>query len=98
MISEIGALIFFILALIFGSVGLYSLFKEDDSLEMMQGGALCGTTSVFSVFMGLLLLSPSSHFFIRFMLIIFFFLISSPTATYIVSRLIWQSNMEEQDD
>jgi len=98
MIREIGALLFFLLSSVFGIIGIIGLFRFTKPLEMMQAGALCGTTSVFSLFIGLLILSPSSQFLVRFIIIIIFFLISSPTSTYIVSRLIWQTGMEETDD
>ena len=98
MIREIGALLFFTLATIFGCVGLWGLFRFDESLDKMQGGALCGTTSVFSVFIGLLLLAPTPQLFIRLIVIMLLFVISSPTSTYIVSRLIWQTNMGGDND
>ncbi|MDC7245611.1 MAG: monovalent cation/H(+) antiporter subunit G [Sphaerochaetaceae bacterium] len=98
MIRELSAVIFFLLSVFFGIVGMIGLFRSKEPLQMMQTGALCGTTAVFSLFVGLLILSPSPSFLVRFILIIFFFLISSPTSTYIVSRLIWQTGMEESDD
>lgn len=93
-IREIGALLFFILALIFGAGGIIGLFRYHDVYEKIQSVSLLGTTSTLSTFIGLLLLSSDWQFFIRVTIIIIFFLISSPTATYIITRLYWKNLME----
>jgi len=91
-IAEIIALLAFTAATVFGCAGIAGLFLKKDAYSRVQFGALTSTTSVLSLFIGLIFLSPSVGFIARIAVIIAFFLISSPTASYIVTRLLWQSD------
>ncbi len=91
-IPEIIALLAFTAATVFGVAGIAGLFLKKDAYSRVQFGALTATTSVLSLFIGLIFLSPSVGFIARIAVIIAFFMISSPTATYIVTRLLWQSD------
>jgi len=95
MIREVFALIAFIVAIIFGIGGLVGLFRFSDPYSRMQSGGLCGTTAIFSIFIGSLLLSPSFAMALRIGIIMVFFLISAPTGSYIVARFIWQNETAE---
>lgn len=93
MIREIIALIFFILSVLFGVGGIIGLFRFKGFYERIHSISLLGTTSILSIFIALLALAPSRFFVSRITIIILFFLISSPTATYIVTRMYWKNEM-----
>lgn len=88
-VREILAMIAFIAAVIFGLAGLAGLFRFPDPYSRLQAGSLLGTTSVLSIFIGALLLSPDGAVTARIVVIILFFLISSPTGSHIVARFTW---------
>ena len=96
MIREMVALIFSILSIIFGLGGIIGLFRFKGFFEKIHTLSLLGTSSILSIFIALLMLAPSWLFFSRIVIIILFFLVSSPTATYIVSRMYWKNLMEEK--
>jgi len=89
MIREILALLAFICAVVFGIFGLIGLFRFPDPYSRLQAGSLLGTTSVLSIFIGTLLLSPNWSVAARVLVITLFFLISSPTGSHIVARFTW---------
>ena len=91
--GEILALIAFSSSTVFGLAGLWGLFTKKDPYTRVQSSALTSTTAVLSLFIGLICLAPSGGFIARIAVIIAFFLVSSPTATYIVTRLYWQSEI-----
>lgn len=93
MIREIIAFLFFILSIVFGCAGIVGLFRFKGFYEKIHSIALLGTTSILSIFIALLALAPSIVFASRIIIIILFFLISSPTATYIVTRMYWKNEM-----
>ena len=94
--KEVLALIFFIIGTAFGIVGMIGLFRFKDPYSRLHAGSLCGTTTVFSYFIALLVLSPSIALTFRIIIIIIFFLISAPTGSSIVSKFIWES--KDADD
>ncbi len=93
LLREILALIFFAAAVVFGIAGMIGLFRFPDPYTRLQAGSLCGTTSVFSIFIGALLLSPNTAVAARIVIITIFFLISAPTGTYIVARFAWNAGI-----
>jgi multicomponent Na+:H+ antiporter subunit G len=94
-IKEWIAFAAFLLTTIFGLAGLVGLFRFPDPYSRMQSGSLCGTTAIFSSFIGALVLSPHWAMTARIVIIMVFFLISAPTGSYIVARFIWQSGTSE---
>ncbi|MBN2656395.1 MAG: monovalent cation/H(+) antiporter subunit G [Spirochaetales bacterium] len=88
-IREILAAIAFLAAVVFGVAGLAGLFRFPDPYSRLQAGSLLGTTSVLSIFIGTLLLSPNGAVAARVVVIMLFFLISSPTGSHIVARFTW---------
>lgn len=87
------ALISFLSAMIFGTAGIIGLFRFPDPYSKLQAGSICGTTAVFSIFIGSLALAPNWALASRIIVIGFFFLLSSPTGTHIVARFIWNSGI-----
>jgi len=80
-------------AVIFGIAGIVGLFRFPDPYSRLQAGSLCGTTAVFSTFLGALALSPNWAMAARIIIIGFFFLVSSPTGSHIVARFAWNSDI-----
>ena len=89
--AEIAAAVCFGISCIFGIAGLAGMFRFPGAYARLQAGALCGTTSVFSVFIGALLLSPNAAITARVVVIMVFFLISAPTGSHIVARFAWNA-------
>jgi multicomponent Na+:H+ antiporter subunit G len=83
----------FLSAVVFGIAGLAGLFRFPDPYSRLQSGSLCGTTAVFSVFIGALALSPSTAVTVRVIIITLFFLISAPTGSHIVARFTWNAGI-----
>lgn len=94
LIREIAAFLFFISALVFGTGGIVGLFRFPDPYARLQAGSLCGTTAVFSIFLGALCLASSWAMAARIIIISIFFLVSAPTGSHIVARFAWNSGLE----
>lgn len=90
---DIIAAISFLSAIVFGTAGLIGLFRFPDPYARLQAGSLCGTTAVFSIFIGALALSPNWAVAVRIIIIALFFMVSSPTSAHIVARFIWNSGV-----
>jgi multicomponent Na+:H+ antiporter subunit G len=80
-------------AVVFGIAGIVGLFRFPDPYSRLQAGSLCGTTAVFSTFLGALALAPNWAMAARIIIIGFFFLVSSPTGSHIVARFAWNSDI-----
>lgn len=93
IIRELLAMAAFILAIVFGTAGVLGLFRFPDPYSRLQAGSLCGTTAVFSIFIGALLLSTSAAVAARVIIITIFFLISGPTGSHIVARFSWNAGI-----
>ena len=93
IIRQVVAVAAFALAVVFGIGGLFGLFRYPDPYSRLQTGSLCGTTAVVSVFIGALALSPNWAVAARIIIIIVFFLLSSPTGAHIVARFAWNSGI-----
>lgn len=94
LIQDLIALAAFGSALVFGIAGVLGLYRFPDAYARLQASSLCGTTAVFSVFVGALALAPSWAIASRLLVIIFFFLVSGPTSSHIVARFAWNSGLD----
>ena len=92
-IREYFALAAFIIAALFALAGLIGLFRFPGPFARLQAGSLCGTTAVFTSFIGALILAPSWAFAGRILLIMLLFMINAPVGSYIVARFSWQSGV-----
>ncbi|PIE05221.1 MAG: cation:proton antiporter [Spirochaetales bacterium] len=92
-VREILALAAFAAGFLFGTLGIIGLFRFPDAYSRLQAGSLCGTTAVFSIFLGALALSPGWEVSTRLLVIMVFFLISAPIGSHIVLRFIWNSGV-----
>ena len=91
LLRLIFALAAFLAAAVFGIGGIAGLFRFRDSYSRLQAGSLCGTTTVFFVFVGSLALAETWAMAGRIILLMVFFLISAPTGSHIVARFIWHT-------
>ena len=80
-------------AVIFGIAGIIGLFRFPDPYSKLQAGSLCGSTAVFSIFIGSLALAQTWALAGRIIIICVFFLFSSPTGSHIVARFAWNSEI-----
>jgi multicomponent Na+:H+ antiporter subunit G len=94
LIQDIIALVAFGTAFVFGIAGVVGLYRFPDAYARLQASSLCGTTAVFSIFIGALALAPSWGIASRLLVIIFFFLVSGPTSSHIVARFAWNSGLD----
>lgn len=79
------------IAAIVGTVGIIGLFRFPDAYSRLHAGSLASTTAVFTVFLATPFIDPSAEFISRMIIIILFFLISSPTSTHFVVHLLAES-------
>lgn len=93
-VRDLGALAFFAAAFVFGTAGVWGLYRFPDPWSRLQASSLAGTTAVFSLCAGALLLAPTWDFAARIGLILAFFLVSSPTGAHIVGRFTWNSGLK----
>lgn len=78
-------------ASLFAIAGTAGAFRFRDPLSRLQASGLAGTTAVFSVLLAALAAAPSAAVAARVIVIMGFFLVSSPTATHIIARFAWRS-------
>jgi len=91
LVRDILALAAFLAAVVFGAGGIAGLFRFRDPYSRLQAGSLCGTVSVFFVFLGTMILAESGAMVARIVLLMVIFLISAPTGSHIVARFIWHT-------
>lgn len=91
---EIASALFCIVACVFAVGGTVGLFRFPDTYTRLQASSLAGTTATFSVFIAALLYAPDVATALRVILILIFFLVSSPTATHIIARYAWKSGID----
>ncbi len=84
----------FTVAVVSAVVGVFGMFRYRDPYVKLQASSLAGTTAVFSVFVGALLLAPNFAIAARILVIMVFFLVSAPTGSHITARYIWKSGIE----
>lgn len=94
IIREFIALAAFASAVVFGVGGIVGLYRFPDPYARLQASSLCGTTAVFSVFIACLALADTLAMAARLLVIIVFFLVSSPTGSHIVARFAWNAGVD----
>jgi len=82
--------VFFILALFFAFVGAIGTLLMPDIYTRLQAGSLCATTSVVSVLLGAIFWVELGPMTGRLLVLLLFFIISSPTSTHIIARYAWR--------
>lgn len=84
---------FFAMAIFFVVVGSIGMLTMPDLYTRLQAGGLSGGTAVISVLLGALFWVEPGPFTGRLLVLLVFFLVSSPTAAHIIGRYAWR---EEQ--
>jgi multicomponent Na+:H+ antiporter subunit G len=92
-VLEIFAALLVLVALVFMVSGIVGLFRFPDAYTRLQASALAGTSAVLSIIMATALLANSWQIALRLVLIMLFFLVSSPTGAHIVARYAWDSGL-----
>lgn len=93
MIIDILASILFFISAIFGTVGIIGLYTFPDPYTRLHAGSLASTTAVFTVFIACLFSAPDWHFLARVIVIMLFFVVSSPIGSHVVIQLLWNSGI-----
>ncbi|SIQ48843.1 multisubunit sodium/proton antiporter, MrpG subunit [Alkalispirochaeta americana] len=84
---------FFILAAFFAILGTLGVLFMPDVYSRLQAGALSGTTAVVSLLIGSIFWVDPGPFTGRLVVLLLFFLVSSPTATHIIGRYAWRERI-----
>ncbi|WP_103680511.1 cation:proton antiporter [Alkalispirochaeta sphaeroplastigenens] len=93
MIATILGWFFFILAGFFAVLGTFGVLFMPDVYSRLQAGALSGTTAVVSLLIGSIFWVDPGPLTGRLVVLLLFFLVSSPTATHIIGRYAWRERI-----
>jgi multicomponent Na+:H+ antiporter subunit G len=92
VIDSISVIIAFF-ACMFAIAGTLSLFRFPDCYTRLQASSLASSTAPFTIFLLSLVNAADMASAFRILLIMLFFLVSSPTTTHIISRYAWFSGI-----
>jgi multicomponent Na+:H+ antiporter subunit G len=81
------------LGLFFAVMGNLGVFRFPDIYTRLHASSKCGTTSVFSILLGCMLLEGLSAMTGKIVAISVFFLITTPVASHVIGRCAWQRNV-----
>jgi multicomponent Na+:H+ antiporter subunit G len=93
MIFTVLAWFFFGMAAFFAVIGSLGLLILPDVYTRLQAGGLSGSTAVISLMIGSLLWVEPGPLTGRLLVLLLFFLVSSPTASHIVGRYAWRERI-----
>lgn len=93
MIPTVLAWFFFGLAAFFAVIGSIGLLVLPDVYTRLQAAGLSGSTAVISVMIGSLFWVEPGPLTGRLLVLLLFFLVSSPTASHIVGRYAWREGL-----
>ncbi len=85
------AAVFFVLAVVFGTMGNLGLLIMPDVYTRLQASSTCATTSVLSAIIGSMIISGISEATGRLLVIALFFFVSSPVSAHIIAKYAWYS-------
>ena len=87
------AIVFFALGVVFALMGNLGVLIFPDVYTRLQASSIASTTSIISVFIACMLLAGLTPMTGKILIILFFFLISSPVSTHIMARFAWKRDM-----
>lgn len=90
---DVISLILAVLASVFAIAGTLSLFRFPDCYTRLQASSLASSTAPFTIFLLSLVNAADVASAFRILLLMLFFLVSSPTSTHIISRYAWFSGI-----
>jgi multicomponent Na+:H+ antiporter subunit G len=80
---------FLLLGVFFGVTGNIGVLRFPDVFTRLHAAAKCSTTSVFSILLACILLKGWDPMSFRIVVILFFFLITSPVTAHIIGLSAW---------
>jgi multicomponent Na+:H+ antiporter subunit G len=80
----------FIMGIFFGALGTFGVLRFPDVYTRLQAASKCGTTAVFSILLGCILLTGFSAMTGKIIAIALFFLVTSPVSAHIIGHCAWQ--------
>lgn len=87
------AFIFLGLGVFFALLGNLGVLRFPDVYTRLQAASKCSTTSLFSLFIGLVLLEGVSSFSLRIGVIGLFFFVTGPVASHLIGRSAWEGGV-----
>ena len=90
---DILSLLIAFLACVFAIAGTISLFRFPDCYTRLQGSSLASSTAPFTIFFLSLINAGDIASVFRILLLMLFFLVSSPTTSHIIVRYAWYSGV-----
>lgn len=87
----IGVILLTVVGGVFTLLGALGLHRFKDPYVRLQASSLGSTTAPFTYFLLALLLAEDWQSRLRVLIILLFFLVSSPTTTHIIGRYAWKS-------
>lgn len=90
---DLLSLLIAIFACVFAIAGTISLFRFPDCYTRLQGSSLASSTAPFTIFFLSLINAADIASAFRILLLMLFFLVSSPTTSHIIVRYAWYSGV-----
>lgn len=85
--------IFLFLSIFFSFFGNIGILRFPDVYTRLQASSKCATTSLLSLFIGLMILKGFSSISVRILIIGVFFLITSPVASHAIGRSAYEGGI-----
>lgn len=92
-ILDFISIVIALIACIFAVAGTVGLFRFPDCYTRLQASSLASSTAPFTIFLLSLINASDVASAFRILLLMLFFLVSSPTTTHIISRFAWLSGI-----
>lgn len=93
VVADFLSMVIGIIACIFAVAGTIGLFRFPDSYTRLQTSSLASSTAPFTIFILSLINASDIATVFRILLLMLFFLVSSPTTSHIISRYAWFAGM-----
>ena len=90
---SIAALVFLAIGVLFGILGSIGVITFPDVYTRLHASSKCSTTAVVSVLIAALFLSGFSAMTGRLLVILLFFLITSPIGAHIIGHRAWSGGV-----
>ncbi len=85
--------IFLFLSIFFTLFGNIGILRFPDVYTRLQASSKCATTSLLSLFIGLMILKGFSSVTVRILVIAIFFLLTSPVASHAIGRSAYEGGI-----
>ncbi len=85
--------IFLFLSIFFAFFGNIGMLRFPDVYTRLQASSKCATTSLLSLFIGLMIFKGFSSISVRILVIGIFFLLTSPVASHVIGRSAYEGGI-----